>query len=52
MVTIAMTATLLPGDQTRRVCEFVGLEDYHAHCAAVQPTVGNPAPLPCAQLRC
>lgn len=29
MVTIAMTATLLPGDQTQRVCKFVGLQDYH-----------------------
>ena len=29
MVAIAMTATLLPGDQTNRVCEFVGLRNYH-----------------------
>ena len=29
LVTIAMSATLLPGDQTDRVCEFVGLRNYH-----------------------
>lgn len=29
MVAIAMTAMLLPGDQTNRVCEFVGLKNYH-----------------------
>ena len=29
LVAIAMTATLLPGDQTDRVCEFVGLRGYH-----------------------
>jgi hypothetical protein len=29
LVAIAMTATLLPGDQTNRVCEFVGLRNYH-----------------------
>lgn len=28
-VALAMTATLLPGDQTHRVCEFVGLRNYH-----------------------
>lgn len=26
---IAMTATLLPGKQTERVCKFVGLQGYH-----------------------
>ena len=26
---IAMTATLLPGKQTKRVCNFVGLQDHH-----------------------
>ena len=29
MVAIAMTATLLPGDQTDRVCEFIGLRSHH-----------------------
>ena len=30
LVVIAMTATLLPGKQTKRVCDFVGLrEDHH-----------------------
>ena len=29
LVEIAMTATLLPDDQTDRVCEFVGLREYH-----------------------
>jgi len=29
LVEIAMTATLLPDNQTDRVCEFVGLRDYH-----------------------
>jgi len=29
LVVIAMTATLLPGDQTDRVCSFVGLRGYH-----------------------
>lgn len=28
-VAIAMTATLLPGDQTDRVCNFIGLRGYH-----------------------
>jgi len=28
-VTITMTATLLPGDQTNRVCKFIGLQNYH-----------------------
>ena len=29
LVMIAMTATLLPGNQTERVCKFVGLRDHH-----------------------
>ena len=29
LVVIAMTATLLPGDQTDRVCSFIGLRGYH-----------------------
>lgn len=29
LVAIAMTATLLPGDQTDRVSEFIGLRNYH-----------------------
>jgi len=29
LVAIAMTATLLPGDQTDRVCDFVRLQNYH-----------------------
>ena len=29
LVEIAMTATLLPGDQTDRITEFVGLQNYH-----------------------
>jgi len=29
LLVIAMTATLLPGDQTNRVCNFVGLRNYH-----------------------
>lgn len=29
LVMIAMTATLLPGKQTERVCKFVGLQDCH-----------------------
>ena len=29
LVMIAMTATLLPGEQSKRVCKFVGLRDHH-----------------------
>ena len=29
LVTIAVSATLLPGDQTGQVCEFVGLRNYY-----------------------
>jgi len=29
LVMIVMTATLLPGEQTERVCKFVGLQGYH-----------------------
>ena len=29
LVMIAMTATLLPGKQTERVCKFIALQDYH-----------------------